>query len=189
MSEGTMKKKNILVILSITLILTLSGCAKLMPQEVIDPTKTVGTEAYTGFDDVTEDYSDARVVEKGGIVCNMAKLVDGEANWNAFMEKVNAKEPCSIRVKQKSVELETFYRDLYYDGSKFRMIISVDPEKYDYTYEYLYDVKGRRAKNCRESRIVFLTNTKDANYEDIIGSIGVNEEDSKINYQLVFRHQ
>ncbi|MDD3403186.1 MAG: hypothetical protein PHQ72_07505 [Hespellia sp.] len=183
------KKKIVLTVLTLMMAVLLSGCKALMVQEVVDPTKTAGQSLYTGFDNLEEKGSDQAVVSGGGLVCDMAKVTIGMDHWQSFMEQTEAGTPCSIRIKQKAGAAEPFYRDLYFDGSRYRLIISSDPEKYDYTYDYLYDVTGRKNKNSRQSRIVFLSNTKDADFEDIIESIGKNDNDQKIDYQLVFRHQ
>lgn len=187
MSEGAKGRRLLLAALSLTSFLTMTGCEALMPHADVDLTKTTGKSVYTGFDDMEEN--DNQIATDGGIVCDMSKVVYGLDNWETFNDKVAEGTPCSIRIKQKAGDAGTFYRDLHFDGSKYRLIISVDPEKYDYTFDYLHDVSGRKNKNCRQSRIIFLSNEKDASYEDIIASIGVNEDDRVLDYQLVFRNQ
>lgn len=189
MKVGVMRRYGLLMILVVVWITTLTGCKALMEQEKVDPTKTAGQSVYQGFDRIDEEGSDEQILAKGGIICDFSKVSKGEGNFKTFMDKVGEGTPCSIRIKQKVGDKEPFYRDLYFDGSRYRLIISTDPEQYDYTYDYLYDLTGRRNKYCRKSRIVFLSNTKDAEFEDVIESIGVNEKEKKINYQLVFRNQ
>lgn len=189
MKEGARFTRALLVIISFIMVLTMSGCEALMEQEEIDPTKTIGKDVYSGFDNMDKEGSDDQILAAGGIVCDMAKVSNGEGNFKTFMDKVNEGAPCTIRIKQKIVGKDPYYRDLIFDGSKYRLVISTDPEQYDYTYDYLYDLTGRKNKNCRKSRIVFLSNTKEASFEDIIGSIGVNDKNQKIDYQLVFRNQ
>lgn len=190
MAEEVIKKKRILaVIAGILVMLLLSGCAALMEQAEGDLAGTTGKERYEGFQDITGEYGVTDVVASGGIVCNGPRLSEGAKNWDIFVGKVEAKEPAFIRIMQKVNAKEAFYRDLIFDGSSFRLVISVNPEKYDYTYKYLLDLSGRKTKHSRKSRLVIVTNEKDALFEDVITSIGQNKENQKVDFQLVFRNQ
>ena len=165
----------------------LGGCEKLMEKEAEEGNRTKGEEVYSGFDEIGLEYGAADVVKGGGLVCDQTRVEDGRKNWEAFMQSVEEKKPARIRIMQKITEENVFYKDVIYNGKNFRMIISVSPEEYDFTYPYLLKLEGRRTKESRKSILLILTEDAEVPFEDIIESESRQEVEKPVDYQLIFR--
>lgn len=181
-----MKKGVVLALTAIFSCMLLCGCEALKEKEPEVIGKTTGESVYTGFDNMPAEYSDEDVVADGGMVCMQTVVTGGPNNWKAFLKSVEDKEPATIRVKQKITEDNAFYKDVIYDGEDFRMIISVDPEEYDFTFPYLLVLEGRRSEESKRSTLAVLTDDPDLPFETVIEN-EISENKESLNYQLIYR--
>lgn len=181
-----MKKRVILLLIALLSCIAFSGCEALKEKEPEVPGKTTGQKTYTGFEDISIDYSDEDVVAEGGMVCMQTVVTGGKNNWKTFLKTVEAGEPAQIRIKQGITEGNAFYKDLIYDGHIYRMIISVDPANYDFTYPHLLVLEGRRTEESKRSTLAVLTDDPQLSFETVIEN-EYREEKENLNYQLIYR--
>ena len=180
-------KKRILVLLAVLLsCAAFCGCEALKEKEPEVSGKTVGQSTYRGFEDISTEYSDEDVIAEGGMVCKQTVVTGGKNNWNTFLHAVEAGEEAEIRIKQKITEDNYFYKDILYNGKTFRMIISVDPENYDFTYPHLLVLEGRRTEESKRSILAVLTDDPDLPFEIVIENEARDVKEN-LNYQLIYR--
>lgn len=181
-----MKRFVLLALMLFTTSILICGCEALKEREPEVAGKTQGEKVYTGFDSMPAEYSDEDVTAEGGMVCMQEVVTGGKNNWRAFLKMVDNQEPAQIRIKQKITEDNYFYRDIIYDGSKFRMVVSVDPAEYDFTFSHLLVLEGRRTEESKKCTFAVLTDDPDLPFEDVIEN-EVSENRQMMNYQLIYR--
>ncbi len=181
-----MKKLVLLVLMLFMTSIFVCGCEALKEKSPEMVGRTEGKAVYKGFDDLPANYTDEDVVAEGGMVCMQTVVTGGKNNWRSFLKMIENQEPAEIRIKQKITDTNAFYRDLIYDGNEFRMIVSVDPEKYDYTFSHLLVLEGRRTEESKRSTIAVLTDDPDLPFEKVIEN-EVSENRQSMNYQLIYR--
>lgn len=183
-------KRIALAAIGLLLILGVTGCEKLKKKEEVPAVKTQESEVYQGFHDLDQADPKAaqeRVLKENGMVCGGGKIEAGEKNWEKFLETAEEKKPASIRIMQKITDGDPFYRDVIYDGSTYRLVISVDPARFDYTYKNLLILEGKRTDESALSRLVVLTDREDLTFEEVIESEGNSDSEKRSEYQLIFR--
>ncbi|MDD2979072.1 MAG: hypothetical protein PHN80_03790 [Hespellia sp.] len=185
--RGKVLKKNVGVFLAVLfVVLSASGCEKLMEQEKVQPGKAIGKERYTGFDNLPKDYTAEQAIADGCVVYNQNKLAGGRDKWDEFVKKTQESDYAKIRIRQNITEADVYYEDVIYKNGKFRLIISTDPEQYDYEYSYLQDLKGKASKKLKYSRFVFLTDEKEVSFEQVLEAESVTASKRSFNYQMIF---
>lgn len=184
--KSMIKKWGCMTVLTVLMLVVLTGCEQLKEKEPEMPGRTKGKESYTGFENIDSDYSTEDVINGGGMVCTQTGITGGRTNWDHFMKTVGEKKSARIRIMQKISGEDAFYKDVIYDGEEFRMIVSVNPEEYDFTYKYLLDLKGRRTKKSKESHLVILTDEEELPFETVIENESGRKKCEE-NYQLIFR--
>ncbi|GCA68345.1 hypothetical protein KGMB01110_27810 [Mediterraneibacter butyricigenes] len=186
-----MRAKRIgIILISLLLIADISGCENLKKKDALPAAKTEESEVYHGFDDLNQDdpkTAQESVLKENGMVCAGGKIEAGEKNWEKFREATGEKKPVSIRIMQKITDGAPFYRDVIYDGTVYRMVISVDPTRFDYTYKNLLVLEGKRTDESVTSRLVVLTDREDLTFEEVIESEGNSDSEKRSEYQLIFR--
>lgn len=101
----------------------------------------MNTCRYKGFDNIPEYYSIEDAKKDGCVVLESGDVISGLTEWESFVDKVNQKEACKIRlVEQLANPYE--YTDLIYENGKITKYESYSRFGTEQNYRYIIKLSG-----------------------------------------------
>lgn len=158
-----MKKVSIIPILMILLLF--SGCAETSNAALFSKLDSNGN--YTGFSNLSENYTAEQAEKDGCYVRVNSKTVGGEQFWKDFIQDASNKKDADIRIVIIWKD-GTYFVDVLYEDGYYRAFISDSEDLHDYKFKYLMTLEGTLPNAAKSGTVTILTDDKELTYNDVM---------------------
>jgi hypothetical protein len=157
------KMSNILIITMI--LLFFSGCGETSDAAFFSKLDSNGN--YTGFSNLSENYTAEQAEKDGCYVRVNLKTVGGEQFWKDFVKDASNKKNADIRIVT-ILEGGTYFLDVFYDDGYYRAFDSDSEDLHDYKFKYLMTLEGTLPNAAKSGKVTVLTDDKELTYKDVM---------------------
>lgn len=174
---------SLVVLFALSLVLSIGGCDFPQKWDTLYNFDEAGN--YTGFSQITFDYTADQAIADGCIVISdnnlpMSELLEGADTWQEFVKKTEKGRAAFVRAVYFS-ENETFYTDLYYTGSEYAVFDSSRDTFIGVRFPFLKELKSQFGNPPKETGFYVLTDRTDLTFDDVMNSLLSSHFDPQAN--------
>lgn len=182
------------ILLMLLMLIVLTSCGNDISKE-------------TSLEELPSDFSLQDAKKSGCVVHEDGDITDGEEIWEAFLAKVENREPATVRIADyytldeekcdpeyyESVKDEypkLYFKDLFYDGESYTIKWFEEGKEYSQTYKYMnkYVEKPASSTATFEYAInyVLVNDETISSYEEIMMSLASSQSGVAIPHHTVY---